>query len=66
MNEEAERFHLETAATALANGCLLFEDLVSGSSDQLVENLYALKTDALRKIVFERVVAERARRSPHE
>jgi len=53
--------HLETAVSVLSTGRKLFDDLVEGSEDQLVENLWSLSDDALRAIVFERVLAERKR-----
>jgi hypothetical protein len=64
--DSPKQFHLETAVTVLTSGRSAFEDLVTGSDDLLVENLYALEVEPLREIVFERVVAERARRSGQE
>jgi hypothetical protein len=59
MDDRTQQIHIETAVSVLRDGRALFSDLVTGSDDLLVENLYALKADALRAIVFERVIAAR-------
>ena len=57
--EPTTQIHLETAVAVLDEGRTLFEDLVRSDKDLLLENLYALSDQALRAIVFERVIAAR-------
>jgi len=58
------RFQVEAVADWLENGRQAFEKLVAHRGPSLAEALWALKDDQLRAIVFEHVVAERARRTP--
>ena len=61
------RFHLETAANVLTSGGDQFENLVRArDGEEFLNQLYALRPEALREVVFERVVAERARRLGHD
>lgn len=57
--EEGVRFQLEVVADWLENGRQAFERLVAHRGSSLAKELWALKEDELRAIVFERVVAVR-------